>query len=45
LLIAACILATIRLRGERIERSPKVVAVIADSVQLPRLALREIQRY
>jgi hypothetical protein len=44
LLIAACIVAAIRLRGEPIKSSPKLAATIADSVQLARLVLRELQR-
>jgi hypothetical protein len=44
LLIAACIVAAIRLRGEPIVRSPKVMATISDSVQLARLVLQELQR-
>jgi hypothetical protein len=44
LLIAACIIAAIRLRGEPIERSPKVVATISDSVRLARLVWVELQR-
>jgi hypothetical protein len=44
LLIAACIVAAIRLRGEPIERTPKVVATIADSVRLAKMVLIEVQR-
>jgi len=44
LLIAACIVAAIRLRGEPIKPSPKLSATIADSVQLARLVLREVLR-
>jgi hypothetical protein len=44
LLIAACIVAAIRLRGEPIEKTPKIVATIADSVRLARLVLSELQR-
>jgi hypothetical protein len=44
LLIAASIVAAIRLRGEPIVRSPKVMATISDSVQLARLVLQELQR-
>jgi hypothetical protein len=44
LLIAACIVAAIRLRGEPIVRSPKVLATISDSVQLARLVWMELQR-
>ena len=44
LLIAACIVAAIRLRGEPIERTPKVVATISDSVRLARMVMEQIQR-
>jgi hypothetical protein len=44
LLIAASIIAAIRLRGEPITRSPKVVATISDSIQLARMVLREIEQ-
>jgi len=44
LLIAATIAAEIRLRGEPISRSPKVLCAVSDSVQLARMVLREIQR-
>jgi hypothetical protein len=44
LLIAASIVAAIRLRGEPIVRSPKVISTIADSVQLAKMVLQEIQR-
>jgi len=44
LLIAACIVAAIRLRGEPITRSPKVVATISDSVRLAKMVLSELQR-
>jgi hypothetical protein len=44
LLIAACLIAAIRLRGEPIERSPKVVATMSDSVRLARSVLQELQR-
>jgi len=37
LLIAACIVAAIRLRGEPIQQSPKVVATISDSVRLAKM--------
>lgn len=39
LVIAASIIAVIRLRGEPIERSLKVVATISDSAQLTRMVL------
>ena len=44
LLIATCIVAAIRLRGEPIRPSPKLTATVADSVELARLVLRELQR-
>jgi hypothetical protein len=44
LLIAACIVAAIRLRGEPIARTPKVVATISASVQLAKLVLSELER-
>ena len=43
LLIAACLIAAIRLRGEPIKPSPKLKATIYDSVQLAVLVWREIQ--
>ena len=43
LLIAACLIAAIRLRGEPIQPSPKLRATIYDSVQLAVLVWREIQ--
>ncbi len=43
LLIAACIVAAIRLRGEPIKPSPKLTATIAESVALARAILRELQ--
>jgi hypothetical protein len=44
LLIAASIVAAIRLRGQEVQPSPKLTATIKDSVQLPRLVLEELQR-
>jgi hypothetical protein len=44
LLIAASIIAAIRLRGEPVTRSPKVLVTISESVQLARLVWQEIQR-
>jgi hypothetical protein len=44
LLIAATLTAAIRLRGEEIKRSPKVLFVIAESVQLARMVLAKLQR-
>ncbi len=43
LLIAASIIAVIRLRGEPIKPSPKLSAVVADSVDLARFVLRQIE--
>ena len=42
LLIAASLVAAIRLRGEPITRSPKVVATISDSIRLARMVLERI---
>jgi hypothetical protein len=42
LLIAASLIAAIRLRGEPINQSPKVVATIADSITLARMVLQRI---
>jgi hypothetical protein len=44
LVIAASIIAVIRLRGAPIERSPKVVFTISESVQLARMVLDEVER-
>ncbi len=44
LLVAACIIAAIRLRGEPIKPSPKLTATITESVALARTILRELQR-
>ena len=44
LLIAACIVAAIRLRGEPIRPSPKLTATVAEAVALARTILRELQR-
>lgn len=43
LLIAASLIAAIRLRGEPITASPKVVSVISDSLKLARMVLQRIQ--
>jgi len=43
LLIAACLIAAIRLRGEPIQPSPKLKATIYESVQLATMVLRELQ--
>jgi hypothetical protein len=44
LLIAACIIAPIRLRGEPIRPSPKLTATVAEAISLARTVLRELQR-
>jgi hypothetical protein len=42
LLIAASLIAAIRLRGEPITQSPKVVSIISDSLKLARMVLQRI---
>jgi len=44
LLIAACIIAAIRLRGEAVKPSPRLTSIIYDSVSLARLVLAQIQK-
>jgi hypothetical protein len=44
LLIAACIVAAIRLRGAPIQPSPKLSYVVTESVELARMILRELER-
>ncbi len=44
LLIAACIVAAIRLRGQEVRPSPQLTGVIKDSVALARLVLAELRR-
>ena len=44
LLIAASLIAVVRLRGEELRPSPKLKATIYDSVRLAREILREVQR-
>ncbi len=44
LLIAACIVAAIRLRGEPIRPSPKLTSVVVESVSLAKIVLRELER-
>ncbi len=44
LLIAACIVAAIRLRGEPIRPSPKLTATVQESIELAKMVLREVQR-
>ena len=43
-LIAASIIAAIRLRGQEIRPSPQLTGVIKDSVMLARLVLAELLR-
>jgi hypothetical protein len=43
LLIAASLVAAIRLRGDPVKPSPRLTAVITDSVQLAVLVWRELQ--
>ncbi len=43
LVIAASIIAVIRLRGEPIKRSPNLSATIHGSVQLARMVLEEVE--
>ena len=43
LVIAASIIAVIRLRGEPIRPSPKLSATIADSVQLARMVMDRVE--
>ena len=43
LLIAACVIAAIRLRREPIQPSPKLKAIIYDSVQLATMVLQEVR--
>ena len=42
MLIAASLIAAIRLRGEPITHSPKVLATISDSITLARMVLQRI---
>ncbi|MFI5107285.1 MAG: hypothetical protein ACHP78_00400 [Terriglobales bacterium] len=42
LLVAATLTAAIRLRGEPIENTPKVISTIHDSVKLARMVLRTL---
>lgn len=43
-LIAACVVAAIRLRGEEIQQSPKVVATISDSIRLAKMVLQRLEQ-
>jgi hypothetical protein len=42
--VAASIVAAIRLRGEPINQSPKVVSTVADSIQLARMVIARLER-
>jgi hypothetical protein len=42
LLVATTLTAAIRLRGEPIENTPKVISTIQDSIKLARLVLRTL---
>ncbi len=44
LLVAASLIAAIRLRGEPIKPSPKLTSVVYDSVLLARQVLAEVER-
>ncbi|HEY5027950.1 MAG TPA: hypothetical protein VIK39_06045 [Candidatus Angelobacter sp.] len=44
LLVAASIVAAIRLRGQEITHSPKLAAVVGDSVLLARTVMATIER-
>jgi hypothetical protein len=44
LLIAASLVAAIRLRGDAIKPSPRLTSVVNESVQLARLVLKELER-
>jgi hypothetical protein len=43
LVIAASLIAAVRLRGEPIKPSPKLTATIADSVQLARMVMAAVE--
>ena len=43
LLVAAAIIAAVRLAREPIKNTPRVVGVVADSVSLARMILRRIE--
>jgi hypothetical protein len=43
-IVAASIIAVIRLRGEELRPSPRLTTVIQDSVALARSIMREVQR-
>jgi hypothetical protein len=43
LLIAASLIAVIRLRGEPIKPSPKLTATVREAVELAKLVLREVE--
>jgi hypothetical protein len=43
-LVSATICAAIRLRGQELKVSPKVIAVVSDSVQLARMVLGRLEK-
>jgi hypothetical protein len=43
-LIAATIVAAMRLRGEPIKSSPKVMASVSDSIQLAKMVLAKMEK-
>jgi hypothetical protein len=45
LVIAACLIAAIRLRGEPIQPNPRLKATIYDSVQFAVLVWREVHKW
>lgn len=44
LVIAASLIAAVRLRGEKIERTPKVIHAISECVQLARMIMQAVER-
>jgi hypothetical protein len=44
LLVAATMVAAMRLRGEPVTPSPKVVSVVSDSIALARMVLARMER-
>jgi hypothetical protein len=44
LLVAASVVAAIRLRGEPVTQSPKVVSAVSDSIQLARMVQATLEK-
>ena len=44
LLVAASIVAAIRLQGQEVKRSPKLISTIRDSIQLAESVLGELKK-